>query len=122
MMKSNSEVMFIIFVSCLFAGVSLAAGPGFEPGLTDPESAPYRNRHRHGGTGSDKTAVLWEIWHTRANRDEQGATRGCGSVVVKGWTNFFLEVCEKVSAVGLQLDLLKIIVLNLVHSGRTPIP
>jgi hypothetical protein len=29
--------MPIIFVSCLFVEVSLAAGEGFEPSLTDPE-------------------------------------------------------------------------------------
>ena len=43
-MKSNSETMSIIFVFRLFAGISLAAGPGFEPGLTDPESGSVRSR------------------------------------------------------------------------------
>jgi hypothetical protein len=44
-MKSNSETMSIIFVFCLFAGISLAAGPGFEPGLTDPESVVLPLHH-----------------------------------------------------------------------------
>jgi hypothetical protein len=42
MMKSNSEVMLNILASCLFAGVSLAAGEGFEPSLTDSESVKPR--------------------------------------------------------------------------------
>ena len=37
-MKSNSEMMFDIFAFYLFAGIFLAAGEGFEPSLTDPES------------------------------------------------------------------------------------
>jgi hypothetical protein len=28
---------------CFFAGISLAAGEGFEPGLTDPESGSVRS-------------------------------------------------------------------------------
>jgi hypothetical protein len=44
-MKSNSEMMLNIFVSCLFAGISQAAGPGFEPGLTDPESVVLPLHH-----------------------------------------------------------------------------
>src|SRR5215210_5973922 len=35
-----------------------AAGLGFEPRLTDPESVSFTDRRRHGGTGGDKTALL----------------------------------------------------------------
>jgi hypothetical protein len=57
-MKSNSEMMLDIFVSCLFAGISLAAGEGFEPGLTDPESVPLGYAHRYRPTWAAETALL----------------------------------------------------------------
>ena len=44
MTKSNSEEMLIIFVFHVFAGISLAAGEGFEPSLTDPESGSVCSR------------------------------------------------------------------------------
>jgi hypothetical protein len=44
MMKSNSAMILIFFGFCLFAGISLAAGEGFEPSLTDPESGSIRSR------------------------------------------------------------------------------
>ena len=35
-----------------------AAGLGFEPRLTDPESFSFRDTGGHGGIGGDKTALL----------------------------------------------------------------
>jgi hypothetical protein len=66
-----------------------AAGLGFEPRLTDPESDPLKDRGRQGGTRGDKTALLSGIRYSGRDKKGQGETRGCGSVVVgKGFSEY----------------------------------
>jgi hypothetical protein len=58
--KGPAKVLGLLFF-LLFAGIYLAAGEGFEPSLTDPESVPPRYTARRREIPGDKTAFLWEI-------------------------------------------------------------
>jgi hypothetical protein len=57
-----------------------AAGLGFEPRLTDPESFSFRDM---GGHGEGHRGTKQRLYQVLALLEGQGETPGCGQIAVK---------------------------------------